>query len=34
MILNAEVWFLLTRWDNSEREKMSPWDMEPISDEG
>uniref|UniRef100_A0A8C7WL18 Bromo domain-containing protein n=1 Tax=Oncorhynchus mykiss TaxID=8022 RepID=A0A8C7WL18_ONCMY len=21
------------KWDNSEREKMSPWDMEPISDE-
>ncbi|KAI4892671.1 hypothetical protein NFI96_022685, partial [Prochilodus magdalenae] len=22
------------RWDNGEREKMSPWDMEPIPDEG
>lgn len=23
-----------TRWDNSECEKMSPWDMEPIPEEG
>lgn len=22
------------RWDNGEREKMSPWDMEPIPEEG
>lgn len=22
------------RWDNAEREKMSPWDMEPIPQEG
>lgn len=26
--------FVLFRWDNGEREKMSPWDMEPIPDEG
>uniref|UniRef100_A0A8B9JV82 Bromodomain and WD repeat domain containing 3 n=1 Tax=Astyanax mexicanus TaxID=7994 RepID=A0A8B9JV82_ASTMX len=24
----------VVRWDNGEREKMSPWDMEPIPDEG
>lgn len=23
-----------TRWDNGECEKMSPWDMEPIPEEG
>lgn len=22
------------RWDNGEREKMSPWDIEPIPQEG
>lgn len=24
--------FLLNRWDNTEIEKLSPWDMEPIPD--
>lgn len=26
--------FFFFRWDNGESEKMSPWDMEPIHDEG
>lgn len=26
--------FSVIRWDNGEREKMSPWDMEPIPEEG
>lgn len=24
----------LIRWDNGEQEKLSPWDMEPIPEEG
>lgn len=23
-----------TRWDNGEQEKLSPWDLEPIPDDG
>lgn len=25
---------LFTRWDNKEIEKLSPWDVEPIPDDG
>lgn len=25
---------VFTRWDNGETEKLSPWDVEPISDDG
>lgn len=24
----------ITRWDNGETEKLSPWDVEPIPDNG
>lgn len=24
----------LSRWDNGETEKLSPWDVEPIGDDG
>lgn len=32
--MNNLFFFLSHRWDNGEREKMSPWDMEPIPEEG
>lgn len=34
--LRVSVFFLTwwIRWDNGEVEKLSPWDMEPISDNG
>lgn len=25
---------VFTRWDNGETEKLSPWDVEPIPDDG
>lgn len=33
--VNINNWCMLfCRWDNGEREKMSPWDIEPIPEEG
>ena len=33
--ITIELWFLfsLFRWDNSEAEKMGPWDLEPVDED-
>jgi len=29
---NSHAMFIVDRWDNAEREFLSPWDLEPIDD--
>lgn len=34
ILVTATYFSILTRWDNGEIEKLSPWDVEPIPDDG
>lgn len=34
VLIFGSIVFVFHRWDNGENEKLSPWDLEPIVDEG